>query len=139
MKPTVIKNETEYKAAMKRIDEIFDAKGGTPEGDELELLSTLVTIYEEKAFPIDAPDPVEAIKFRMEQQGLRAKDLAPYLGSPSKVSEVLSGQRGLSVTMMRKLVAGLGISAKVFLSRPKTERRPRRSRRPSEFRGRVPA
>ena len=136
MKPKVIKNEVDYEAAMKRIDQIFDAKRGTPEGDELELLTTLVVLYEEKAFSIEAPEPVEAIKFRMEQQGLKPKDLVPYFGSASKVSEVLSGQRGLSVTMMRNLVEGLGIPAKVFLSTRKARSR-RRSRNTSGVRARV--
>jgi len=119
MKPKVIKTEAQHRAVLARIEEIFDAKPGTAEGDELELLSTLVDLYEKEAFPIDAPDPVAAIQFRMEQQGLKAKDLVPYMGSPSKVSEVLSGQRGLSVNMMRNLVEGLGIPPKVFLSKPK--------------------
>ena len=76
-------------------------------------------MYEPKAFPIGLPDPLAAIQFRMEQQGLKAKDLIPYFGSASKVSEVLSGKRRLSVTMMRNLVEGLGIPAKVFLATPK--------------------
>ena len=117
MKAKVIKTEADYKAALKRIDEIFDAKRGTEKGDELELLSILVEIYEEKMFPIDPPDPVTALEFRMEQQGLKPKDLVPYLGSPSRVSEVLSRRRGLSINMMRNLVENLGIPAKVFLSK----------------------
>src|SRR6266404_5833990 len=76
-------------------------------------------MYEEKEFPIGLPDPLAAIQFRMEQQGLKAKELIPYFGSASKVSEVLSGKRRLSVTMMRNLVGGLGIPAKVFLATPK--------------------
>lgn len=119
MKPKVIKTEAQHRAALARIEEIFDAKPGTAEGDELELLGTLVDLYEKEAFPIDAPDPVTAIQFRMEQQGLKPKDLVPYMGSASKVSEVLSGQRGLSVNMMRNLVEGLGIPPKVFLTKPK--------------------
>jgi HTH-type transcriptional regulator/antitoxin HigA len=119
MKPKVIKTEAQHRAALARIEEIFDAKPGTAEGDELELLSTLVDLYEKEVFPIDAPDPFTAIQFRMEQQGLKPKDLVPYMGSPSKVSEVLSGQRGLSVNMMRNLVEGLGIPAEVLLKKPK--------------------
>jgi HTH-type transcriptional regulator / antitoxin HigA len=119
MKAKVIKTEGDYEAALARIEQIIDAKPGTPEAEELELLSTLVDVYEEKTYHIDAPDPLTAIQFRMEQEGLKPKDLVQYLGSASKVSEVLSGQRGLSVAMMRNLVDGLGIPADVFLAKPK--------------------
>ncbi len=115
MKPKIIKTKKDYKAAMTRIDEVFDAVPGTPEGEELELLATLVELYESKAFPIDLPDPLTAIRFRMEQQGLKPRDMVPYIGSPSKVSEVLSGQRSLSLSMIRNLVEGLGIPAEVML------------------------
>lgn len=118
MTPKLIKTEADHKEALARIEEIFDAKPGTPEGDEFELLVTLVEMYEEKAFPIDLPAPVEALKFRMEQQGLKAKDLVPYIGSAPKVSEVLSGKRSLSLTMIRNLVNGLGIPAEVLLQKP---------------------
>lgn len=101
MKLRIIKTEADHEEALARIEEIFDAKPGTAEGNELELLSLLVEKYEEEVFPIDLPDPVSAIRFRMEQQGLRNKDLVPYIGSASKVSEVLSGQRNLSLTMIR--------------------------------------
>ena len=104
---------------MARIEKIFDAKPGTAKGDELELLLLLVETYEDDAYPIDPPDPVAALRFRMEQQGLSPKDLIPYIGSKSKVSEVLSGKRRLSLAMIRKLVAGLGIPAEVVLGRPK--------------------
>ena len=114
----VIRSDKEYKAAMRRIDQIFDARPRTPEGEELEILLLLVEKYEEEAFPIDLPDPVTAIRFRMDQQGLKQKDLEPYIGSKSKVSEVLSGRRELSLTMIRKLVAGLGIPAEVLLRQP---------------------
>ena len=121
MKAKVIKNEAEHTEALARIEEIFDAKPGTPEGDELELLTLLVDRFEREVYPIELPDPVAAIKFRMEQQGLKAKDLAPYIGSPSKVSEVLSGKRSLSLTMIRKLVNKVGIPAEVLLQEPGTE------------------
>lgn len=123
MKAKVIKNEAEYEAALVRIDKIFDAKPGTRAGDELELLATLVEIYEEKTHPVDPPDPVSAVRFRMDQQGLKAKDMVPYIGSPSKVSEVLSGRRQFSLRMMRNLVRGLGIPAEVFLAGPQTKLR----------------
>jgi len=111
----VIKNDHDHRAALVRIESIFHAAPGTPEGDELELLSLLVERYEDEQFPIDFPDPIEAIRFRMEQQGLKAKDLVPYIGSASKVSEVISGQRNLSLNMIRKLVDGLEIPAEVLL------------------------
>jgi HTH-type transcriptional regulator / antitoxin HigA len=118
MKPKIIKTKADYEAAMARVEELFDASPKTPEGDELELLTTLVELYETKAFPIDLPDPLTAIRFRMEQQGLKPKDLVPFIGSPGRVSEVLSGQRSLSLSMMRNLVTGLGIPAEVLLQRP---------------------
>jgi HTH-type transcriptional regulator/antitoxin HigA len=111
----LIKNEAEYEKALSMIDELMDAEPGTAQGDKLELLVTLVELYEKKAHPIGLPDPVEAIKFRMEQMGLKQKDMVPYFGSRSKVSEVLSRQRPLSLAMMRKLNAGLDIPATVLL------------------------
>jgi HTH-type transcriptional regulator/antitoxin HigA len=115
MKPKVIKTEAEYGAVLARIEQLMDAKRNTPQGDELELLSLLVHDYEEKVFPIAKPDPIEAIRFRMEQQGLRPTDLVPFLGSRSRVSEVLSGRRNLTLKMIRALVRGLGIPAEVLL------------------------
>lgn len=115
MKAKLIKTEADYHAALSRIEAIFDAKLGTSKGDELELLTTLVEMYEEKQFPIGLPTPLEAIRFRMEQGGLKAKDLIPYIGSASKVSEVLSGKRSLSLAMIRNLVHGLGVPAEVLL------------------------
>lgn len=114
MKPKIIKTEAEYEQALARLDVIFDAEPDTPEGDEAELLTALIEMYEEKVYPMDMPSPLEAIKFRMEQSGMKAKDLAPYIGSPSKVSEVLSGKRSLSLSMIRNLVK-LGIPAEVLL------------------------
>ncbi len=114
----VIKTEAEYDSAMARIEEIFDARPATPQGDELELLLMLVERYEDEAFPVDLPDPIAAIKFRMDQGGLKAKDVAKYFGGPSKVSEVLSGKRALSLTMIRNLVDGLGLPAEVMLQKP---------------------
>jgi HTH-type transcriptional regulator / antitoxin HigA len=119
LKPRVIKTTAQYEATLARIEKIFDAKPGTPKGDELELLLLLVETYEEQAYPIDLPDPITAIRFRMEQDGLTPKDLLPYLGSKSKVSEVLSGQRPLSLAMIRKLVSGLGLPAEVALREAK--------------------
>lgn len=115
MKPKVIKTDRQHKAALARIEQIFDARPGTARGDELELLVLLVESYEDRVYPIDLPDPIAALRFRMEQKGLKAKDLIPYIGSKSKVSEVLSGRRSLSLTMIRKLVAGLNFPAEVAL------------------------
>jgi HTH-type transcriptional regulator / antitoxin HigA len=121
MQTKLIKTELDNQAALARIEALFDARPGTPEGDELELLITLVELYEEQAYPIDIPSPVDAIRFRMEQQELKAKDLVPYMGSPSKVSEVLAGKRALSLTMIRNLVNGLGIPAEVLLQEQKVK------------------
>ena len=102
---------------MAEIDRLLDTEiaAGTPEGDKLELLTLLVREYESSNYPIDVPDPVEAIKFRMEQQNLSQRDLVPFIGSRSKVSEVLSGRRPLTLSMMRALHSGLEIPAKVLL------------------------
>ncbi len=118
MKPKVIKTKWEYEVALARIEKLMDAARHTPQGDELELLSLLVRDYEEKKFPIDKPDPVSAIRFRMEQQGLAPRDLVPVLGSRSRVSEVLSGKRSLSLKMIRALVAKLRIPAELLLGEP---------------------
>ena len=111
----LIKTEDDYFSALKRIDELFDSEPNTPEGDELELIVTLVELYEKNNFPIESPTPIEAIKFRMEQLNLSQKDLVQYIGSKSKVSEVLSGKRSLSLNMIRKLSVGLGISAEILI------------------------
>lgn len=118
MKAKLIKTEADYEAALARIESIFDATPGTERGDEFELLCKLVELYENEMFPIDLPSPLEAIHFRMEQQGLKAKDLVPYIGSAPKVSEVLAGKRPLSLGMIRKLVKGLGIPAEVLIQEP---------------------
>lgn len=111
----LLKTESDYTEALKRVDELFDSEPGTPEAEELELLVALVELYEREHFPIDAPDPVAAIQFRMEQEGLFNEDMIKYLGSKSRVSEVFSRKRGLSISMIRKLVAGLNIPAEALL------------------------
>lgn len=113
--PKVIKTTAEHESALARIEELFTAKPGTPDGDELELLLLLVETFEATEYPIDLPDPIEAIRFRMEQAKLQQKDLIPIFGSKGKVSEVLNGKRELSLTMIRKLVADLRIPAHVLL------------------------
>jgi len=111
----LIKTETDYEQALSRIEELMDADAGTPEADELELLATLVEMYEDAHYPIDMPNPVDAIRFRMEQAGLKQQDLVPYMGSRSKVSEVLNRKRPLTLSMMRGLHRGLGVPAEVLL------------------------
>lgn len=110
-----IKTEEDYQAALKMIDELWDAKPGTPEGDKLDILTTLIEIYEDRYFPIEAPSPVEAIKFRMDQLGLNPKDLEPFIGSRGRVSEILNEKRPLTLAMIRKLTTGLNIPASVLI------------------------
>lgn len=114
----VIKNEIDHKAALARLQELMNAPAGSPEEQELDLLSFLIEKYEQEHFPVGLPDSVEAIKFRMEQQGLIQKDLVKYIGSQSKVSEVLNYKRPLSLSMIRALHEGLGIPAEVLLQEP---------------------
>lgn len=113
-----IRTAADHKAALRRINSLMDAQANTPEADELEVLATLVELYEEKHFPMDLPTPVEAIKFRMDQAGLSARDLIPLIGSRSKVSEILSGKRPLTLQMIRALHEQLGIPAEVLLYQP---------------------
>lgn len=101
--------------ALARIDNLIDAKHGTEEYDELEILSTLVEVYEEKHFPVPPPDPVEAIKFRMDQMGLKQSDIAKYLGGKNRASEVLSRKRPLSLRMIRNLHNNLKIPSESLL------------------------
>ena len=106
-----INTKKDHRAALKRIEQLWDAKPKTLEGDELDILLALVSAYEEKHFPIPIPEPVEAIKFRMDQLGLSDADLTTYIGARSKVSEVLNLKRPLSLPMIRKLSEGLNIPA----------------------------
>ena len=114
----LIKNEQDHNKALSRIEQLMDAKPGTADMDELELMTALVEMYEERHFPISWPDPIDAIRFRMEQLGLGQKDLVAFIGSKSKVSEVLNGKRPLTLAMMRGLHKGLGIPAEVLLKEP---------------------
>ncbi len=124
MKIRVLKSEADYEAALARIEELIEAAPGNPEFEELEVWAALVGAYETEHHPVPPPSPVEAIEFAMEQHGLRQKDLVPYIGSPSKVSEVLSGKRNLSLRMIRALHDGLGIPAETLLRRPAKDRFP---------------
>lgn len=111
-----IKTERDYRTALKEIERLWDAKPNTPKGDRLEVLVTLVEAYERKHYKIEPPDPVEAIKFRMEQLGLKASDLAKILGGRSRVSEILNRKRKLTVDMMRSLRKRLDIPAESLLA-----------------------
>ena len=110
-----IKTETDYRAALKRLEEIFDAKLDTPESDELEILGLMVDDYENKHYPIEAPDPIEAIKIRMEEMHLKQVDLIPEIGGKSRVSEVLNRKRRLTVDMIRKLATRLNLSSNLLI------------------------
>ncbi len=111
-----IKTEQDYNSALRRIEELWGAKKDTPEGDELDLLVTLVEAYEMKHYPIAPPDPVDAIKFRMEQMGLTNSDMVKYLGSQSRVSEILNKKRKLTLKMIKSLYKGLKIPADILLA-----------------------
>jgi len=110
-----IRTEQDYNLALARIEAIFEAKPGSSEGDELEILGILVDDYEKSHFRIDSPDPVEAVKFRMDQLGLTQKDLADLIGSKSRASEILSGKRAMSLRVIRLLNAKLRIPADVLI------------------------
>jgi HTH-type transcriptional regulator/antitoxin HigA len=110
-----IKTTADYEAALKEIERLFEAEPGTPQGDRLEVLTTLVEAYEDKYFAIPAPDPIEAITYFMESRDLTRRDLEPYLGSRARVSEILNRKRPLSLEMIRELNKGLGIPAEVLI------------------------
>lgn len=116
MEAKLIKTEEEYNSALARIDELFDTVPGSKEFDEVELFITLVELYEEKHYKIEVPDPIEAIKFRMEQMEMKRMDLAKYLGTRSRVSEILNRQRNLTLTMIKKLHKEFGIPAESLLA-----------------------
>ncbi len=104
-----IRNEDDYRSALKRAEQLIEAKPNTNEFDELEVLTALIERYEEVHYVIETPDPIEAIKFRMEQEGLIQKDLIPFLGNKVRVSEILNRKRKLTIDMIRNLHAGLHI------------------------------
>jgi len=111
-----IKTEQDYNSALSRIEELWGVKKDTPEGDELDLLVTIAESYEMKNYPIAPPDPVDAIKFRMEQMGMTPADMVKYLGSQSRVSEILNGKRQLTLGMIRSLYKGLRLPAEILLA-----------------------
>jgi HTH-type transcriptional regulator/antitoxin HigA len=110
-----IRNEADYDAAMEAVAALWGAPTGTPEGDRLEVLGTLIDAYEAKHHAMDAPDPIEAIIFRMEQQGLTRKDLEDIIGTRTRIAEVLNRKRSLSIAMIRRLHDRLGIAAEVLI------------------------
>ncbi len=111
-----IKNHRDYERALKEVDRLMDAKPNTPQGDRLDVLATLVAAWEEKHYPIEAPDAIEAIRFTMEQRGLTRRDLEPFIGSRARVAEVLNRRRSLTLAMIRRLHTGLGIPAEALLT-----------------------
>ena len=120
MEIKAIRTEADYLAALREVSALInlDPASDSPEGERLEVLGTLVQAYEAKHYPIDPPDPIEAIKFRMDQSGLSVKDLVPYIGPPNRVYEVLSYKRPLSLNMIRRLSEGLHIPAQVLIRAP---------------------
>ena len=110
-----IRAEADYERAVRRVEELWNSHEGSAESDELDILATLIDAYEQEHYPIELPDPIEAIKFRMEQQGLTRRDLEPIIGSRARVAEVLNRKRDLSIAMIRRLHERLGISADVLI------------------------
>jgi HTH-type transcriptional regulator / antitoxin HigA len=110
-----IKTEADYQAALAEIERLFDAVPDTPAGDRLDVLATLVEAYEAQHYSLPAPDPIDAITYHMESRGISRRDLEPYLGSRARVAEVLNRKRPLSLDMIRRLHAGLGIAAEILI------------------------
>ena len=110
-----IKTKADHRAALKEIERLMDAKPGTPAGDRLDILTTLVDQYESQHEPVEPPDAIDALLYHMESRGLTRRDLEPYLGSRARVAEVLNRRRSLTIEMIRKLHEGLGISADVLI------------------------
>jgi HTH-type transcriptional regulator/antitoxin HigA len=118
-----IRTKADHRAALKEIETLMNAEAGTPEGERLDVLATLVEAYERKHFPMDLPDPVEAIKFRMEQSGLAPKDLVPMIGQLNRVYEILSRKRPLTLAMIRALHEKLGIPSELLIREPAADYR----------------
>ena len=119
-----IRSETDYEAALKEIETLVTSQPGTPEGDRMDVLVTLVQAYEASHYPIPEPnDPVGVLEYYMESRGLSRADLLPYLGSKERVSEILNRKRGLSLQMIRRLHAGLGIPADLLVGKHETSSR----------------
>ncbi len=110
-----IRTKRDHDAALKEVERLWGAKSGTRDGDRLDVLATLIDAYEAEHYPMDPPDPIEAIKFRMDQQGLTRRDLEEIIGTRTRIAEVLNRKRGLSVGMIRRLHERLGISAEILI------------------------
>ena len=110
-----IRSRRDYEAALKEVERLWGTKSGTRDGDRLDVLATLIDAYEAEHDPMDPPDPIEAIKFRMEQQGLTRRDLEELIGTRTRIAEILNRKRGLSIGMIRRLHERLGISAEVLI------------------------
>ncbi len=110
-----IRTEADYEAALEEVAALWGAASDTPKGDRLDVLATLIDVYESKHYAMDPPDPIEAIKFRMEQQGMTRKDLEDIIGTRTRIAEVLNRKRSLSIGMIRRLHDRLGISAEVLI------------------------
>jgi len=117
-----IRTKSDYEAALAEVERLWGAKAGTFRGDRLDVVATLIEAYEAEHYPMDPPDPIEAIKFRMEQMGLTRKDLEPLIGTRTRVAEVLNGRRRLSLAMVRRLHARLGIPAETLIRPTRAER-----------------
>ena len=117
-----IKTKVDYRAALKEVEALMAAERDTPEGERLDVLVTLVEAYENKNYPLDLPDPVEAIRFRMEQKGMTAKDLVPMIGRINRVYEVLGRRRPLTLAMIQRLHSDLGIPAESLIKQPERRR-----------------
>lgn len=117
-----IRSEADYERALAEVERLWGARSGTPDGDRLDVLATLIDAYEAQHHPMDPPDPIEAIRFRMEQQGLTRRDLESMIGPRNRVADVLNRKRGLSIEMIRQLHEKLGISADVLIRPSRRDR-----------------
>ncbi len=117
-----IRTKADHERTLREIERLWGAREGTPEGDRLDVLATLAEAYEQKHFPIDPPDPIEAIRFRLEQQGLDPRALIGVIGGRSRVYEVMQGKRALSLAMIRRLHERFGIPAELLIRPPRTSR-----------------
>ena len=117
-----IRTKRDHEAALAEVERLWGSKLGTSEGDRLDVLATLIEAYEAAHHPMDPPDPIEAIKFRMEQQGLSRRDLESLIGTRTRVAEILNGRRNLSIGMIRRLHKALGISAEVLIRPSRRDR-----------------
>ncbi len=119
MKPKVIKTERDHQSALRRVERLWDSPAGSVQAEELETWSVLIEAYERERHPVGEPDPMEAVKFRLEQLGLKPSSLAKTLGGKNRVSEVMNGKRGLSTAMMRNLYRDLHVPAESLLAEPR--------------------